>query len=64
MDGIKLEELEKAFKKEKDRKVRVRMVAVHVVHMLDMSVEETARIQVLCPTSEVENVLPKQVFCA
>ena len=50
MDGIKLEELEKAFKKEKDHKVRVRMAAVHVVHMLDMSVEETARIQALCPT--------------
>ena len=50
MDDIKREELEKACKKEKDRKVRTRMVAVRMVRVLDMSVEEAANLQVRCPT--------------
>ena len=49
MDDIKREELEKACKKEKDRKVRTRMVAVRMVHVLDMSVDEAANLQVRCP---------------
>ena len=50
MDNSKLEELEKACKKEKDHKVRTRMVAVRMVRVLDMSVEEAASPQVHCPT--------------
>ena len=50
MDDIKREELEKTCKKEKDHKVRIRMVAVRMVRVLNMSVEETASIQVRCPT--------------
>ena len=50
MDDIKREELEKACKKEKDHKVRTRMVAVRMVRVLNMSVEETANLQVHCPT--------------
>ena len=45
MDDIKRKELEKACKK--IRKVRARMV---VVRVFNMSVEETASIQVRCPT--------------
>ena len=45
MDDIKREELEKACKKEKDRKVRTRMVAVRMVRVLNMSVDETTDIQ-------------------
>ena len=37
MDDIKREELEKACKKEKDHKVRTRMVAVRMVLVLDTS---------------------------
>ena len=48
MDDIKREELEKACKK--IHKVRTRMVAVRMVRVFDMSVEETASIQVHCPT--------------
>ena len=50
MDDTKREELEKARKKEKDHKVRTRMVAVRMVRVLNMSVEETANLQVHCPT--------------
>ena len=50
MDDTKLEELEKAYKKEKDQKVRTRMVAVRMVCVLDMSVDETTSILVHCPT--------------
>ena len=50
MDDTKLEELEKACKKEKDHKVRARMVAVRIVRVLNISVEETANLQVHCPT--------------
>ena len=48
MDDIKREELEKACKK--IHKVRTRMVAVRMVRVLNMSVEETANLQVHCPT--------------
>ena len=50
MDDIKREELEKACKKEKDHKVRTRMVAVRMVRVLNISVEETASILVRCST--------------
>ena len=50
MDDIKREELEKACKKEKNHKVRTRMAAVRMVRVLNMSVEETANLQVHCPT--------------
>ena len=49
MDDTKREELEKACKKEKNHKVRTRMVAVRMVRVLNMSVEETANLQVHCP---------------
>ena len=48
MDDTKLEELEKACKK--IHKVRTRMVAVCMVRVLNMSVEETANLQARCPT--------------
>ena len=48
MDDIKREELEKTCKK--IHKVRARIVAVRMVRVLNMSVEETASIQVHCPT--------------
>ena len=47
MDYIKREELEKACK---NYKVRTRMVAVRMVRVLNMSVEETASLQVRYPT--------------
>ena len=50
MDDTKLEELEKACKKEKDHKVRTRMVAVRMVRVRNMPVEEAADILVRCPT--------------
>ena len=50
MNDTKREELEKACKKEKDHKVRTRMVVVRMVRVLDMSVDETADIRVRCPT--------------
>ena len=50
MDDTKREELEKACKKEKDHKVRTRMVAVRMVRVLNMAVDETASILVHCPT--------------
>ena len=50
MDDIKREELEKACKKEKDHKVRTRMVVVRMVRVLNISVEEAASILVHCPT--------------
>ena len=50
MDDTKREELEKTCKKEKDHKVRIRMVAVRMVRVLNISVEETANLQVRCPT--------------
>ena len=46
MDAIKREELEKVCKKEKDHKVRVRMVAIRAVRVFNMSVEEAASIQI------------------
>ena len=42
MDDTKLEEPEKAYKKEENHKVRVRMVAVRMVRVQNMSVGETA----------------------
>ena len=50
MNDTKREELEKACKKEKDQKVRTRMVAVRMVRVLNMSVDEAASIQVHCST--------------
>ena len=50
MDDTKREELEKACKKERDQKVRTRMVAVRMVRVLNISVEKTANLQVPCPT--------------
>ena len=50
MDDIKREDLEKACKKEKNHKVRTRMVAVRMVRVRNMPVEETADILVRCPT--------------
>ena len=50
MDDTKLEELEKACKKEKDQRVRTRIVAVRMVRVLNISVDETASILVHCPT--------------
>ena len=50
MNDIKQEEFEKACKKEKNHKVRIRMVAVRMVHVLNMSVDETTHLQVHCPT--------------
>ena len=49
MDSTKLEELEKAYRKEKNHKVRARMVAVRMVRVRNMSVSETADIQGRCP---------------
>ena len=45
MNDTKLEELEKVYKKEKDHKVRARMVVVRMVRVRNMTVEETADIQ-------------------
>ena len=42
MDDTKLEELEKAYKKEKDYKIRIRMVTIRMVRVRNMSVNETA----------------------
>ena len=50
MDDTKREKLEKACKKEKDQKVRTRMVAVRMACVRNMPVEETANLQVRCPT--------------
>ena len=50
MDDTKREELEKACKKEKDHKVRARMVAVRMVRVLNISVDETADNLVRCPS--------------
>ena len=50
MNDTKREELEKACKKEKDHRVRARMVAVRMVRVRNMPVEETADILVRCPT--------------
>ena len=48
MDNIKRGKLEKACKM--IHKVRIRMVAVRMVRVFNMSVEETASIQIRCPT--------------
>ena len=48
MDDIKREEFEKAYKKEKDHKVRTRMVAFRMVRVLNMSVEGAANLQIRC----------------
>ena len=53
MDDTKREELEKACKKEKDHKVRTRIVAVRMVRVLNMSVDETASIMVTVPRGSV-----------
>ena len=45
MDDIKWEELEKAYKKEKDHKIIIKMVTVRMVRVCNMSVNETADIQ-------------------
>ena len=45
MDDAKREELEKACKKEKGHRVRARMVAVRMVRVFNMIVDETADIQ-------------------
>ncbi len=45
MDDTKREELEKACKKKKDHKVRARMVAVRMVRVRNMSMEDTVDIQ-------------------
>ena len=45
MDDTKLEEFEKTYKKEKDYKIRIRMVTLHLVRVRNMSVSETADIQ-------------------
>ena len=42
MDVAKREELEKAYRKEKDSRVILRMLAVHMVRVRKMSVSETA----------------------
>ena len=47
MDNTKREELEKAYK---NYKIRTRMVAVRMVRVRNMSVDETADILVHCPT--------------
>ena len=49
MDDTKREELEKACKKENEHKVRTRIVAVRMVRVPNMSVDETADILVHCP---------------
>ena len=49
MDDTKLEELEKAYKKENNHKVLARMVAVRMVRVRNMSVSETADVQGCCP---------------
>ena len=50
MNDTKLEELEKTCKGEKDQKIRIRMVAVRMVRVRNMPVNETANILVHCPT--------------
>ena len=50
MDDTKREELKKACKKEKNHKIRTRMVAARMGRVLNMTVEETADIMVRCPT--------------
>ena len=50
MDNIKQEELKKAYKKEKNHRIRARMVAVRIVQVRNMSVEKAARLQVRCST--------------
>ena len=42
MDVAKREELEKAYRKEKDSRVILRMLAVHMVRVRKMRVSETA----------------------
>ena len=50
MDYAKQEELEKACKKEKDYKIRAKMVTIHMVCVRNISVEDAANILVRCPT--------------
>ena len=50
MDDAKLKELEKAYRKEKDYRVRIRMVTVRMVRVRNMTVNETADIQTWRPT--------------
>ena len=61
MDDTKREELEKACKKETNHKVRTRMVAVRMVRVRNMSVEETADIRVRC-SMWVRNYTDDQKF--
>ena len=48
MDDTKLEELEKAYKKEKKSQGSGQMVAVHMVRVRNMPVDETVGILVRC----------------
>ena len=50
MDNTKQEELEKACKKEKDHKVRTRMITVRMVRARNIAVDETADILIRCPS--------------
>ena len=45
MDDTKLKELEKAYKKEKNYKIRIKVITVRMVHVRNMSVNKTADIQ-------------------
>ena len=49
MDATKLEGLKKAYRKEKDHRVRARMLAVRMVYARKMSVEETSDILMQSP---------------
>ena len=53
MDNIKREKLERACKKEKNHKARTRMIAVRMVRVRNISVEETADIQGRNPNLDV-----------
>ena len=50
MDDAKLEELEKAYRKEKNYRIRIRMLTVRMVRVRNMSVGETADTQTCYPT--------------
>jgi len=43
------EDLKKAYKKERDPRVRVRMVAANMVCILDYSISDTAELLMECP---------------
>ena len=62
MDSTKREELEKAYRKERDSRVVLRMLAVHMVRVRKMSIGETAaslmRSDRWVHTSVVQKVTP------